>query len=118
MGRFSPDNSIEGLRFGLQGRRCASCGKEIEWKKYGRNSSKNCEAHHIDGNSRNNDIDNCACVCINCHLYIAHSGHWSSNYVAPDTWYHLLGKWTVSEMKWRRRIILQFLQYLKISDWD
>ncbi|MDD2890227.1 MAG: hypothetical protein PHE49_06270 [bacterium] len=44
-------------------------------------------AHHIDGDNDNNDIGNCACVCINepnCHLK-AHGGNFTTGTLLPKS---------------------------------
>lgn len=75
------------LRFDKQGEQCASCGKELVWKNRDRGDQGAWHAHHIDGNPDNNDISNCACLCINepenCHLNVGHLGDSSSGKLAP-----------------------------------
>jgi hypothetical protein len=102
MGNFSVDHSIEEERFKRQGGRCALCGKRLVLENYEKGEENAWASHHIDGDSSNNVIDNCAVVCINepenCHLNSAHTGDFSFGVLAPKSWFHLDG-WAVAELK-------------------
>lgn len=84
MGRFSIDNSIEYEAFCLQNGLCARCGKMLTWSNIIKGQRGAWNAHHIDANLNNNDVSNCACLCINepqsCHKW-AHHGNYSSRYL-------------------------------------
>lgn len=93
-------------RFTVQGNRCALCGKELVFENSDQGDRGAWHAHHIDGNPENDDIDNCACVCINdpnCHLNIAHGGEFNNGPLAPHRWFRLDG-WTEIELNEIERI--------------
>lgn len=48
----------------LRGRKCENCGLE-EWL----GQPINLEVHHIDGNRKNNELENLQLLCPNCHSY-------------------------------------------------
>ena len=48
----------------LKGRKCESCGLE-KWL----DMPINLEIHHIDGNRKNNSLENLQLLCPNCHSY-------------------------------------------------
>ena len=87
MGAFSSDDTIEQERFERQGGHCACCDKELVWESSKPGGRGAWHAHHIDGNSKNNALANCAVVCINetrnCHLNVAHSGDFVNGQLAP-----------------------------------
>lgn len=66
------------MRFETQGRQCADCGKELVWENWDKGDRGAWHAHHIDGNSDNSALENCACLCVNepenCHLNVGHGG--------------------------------------------
>jgi len=111
MGSFSPDNSIETARFEKQGGRCALCGKEIALENHDTGEVGGWHAHHIDGDRENNELYNCAAVCINdpenCHLNVAHWGDFTSDLLAPRDWFRLEG-WGYGDLA----------QVLKLTDPD
>ena len=43
------------------------CGKELVWKNRGKVDKGGWEAHHLDGDTNNNAIANCAIFCWACH---------------------------------------------------
>ena len=43
------------------------CSKELVWDNRGREGSGRWEAHHLDGDTKNNSITNCAIFCWSCH---------------------------------------------------
>jgi 5-methylcytosine-specific restriction endonuclease McrA len=50
------------------GGQCEICGKKLVWENRGRENGEGCwEAHHKDGNSKNNKDDNCQILCWDCH---------------------------------------------------
>jgi hypothetical protein len=77
MGRFSADNSIEKKRFDKQEGRCAL------WANYEKGTRGAWQAHHINGDNKDHRIGNCAVVCLNCHLYKAHSGDFVNGRLLP-----------------------------------
>lgn len=84
MGSFPKDIMEE--RFNRQQRKCALCNKDITFENYDYGTRGAWHAHHIDGDQQNNNLSNCACVCINdpenCHLNIAHGGDFTSGTLA------------------------------------
>lgn len=52
------------LLIALRGRKCEKCGCE-EWL----GQPINLQVHHIDGDRRNNELDNLMLLCPNCHSY-------------------------------------------------
>ena len=73
-------------RFVKQGGRCACCGKLLVSRNRDLGSQGAWHAHHIDGDTDNNVLSNCAVVCINdpenCHLNVAHSGDFTNGSLA------------------------------------
>lgn len=53
----------------LRGNKCEDCGL-TEWK----NQPIPLEAHHIDGNKCNNNLDNLLLLCPNCHTFTPNYG--------------------------------------------
>jgi len=93
MGAFSRGNVIEYARFDKQCGKCALCGKRLVRANYNRGHRGAWNAHHIDGNPRNSVMSNCAAVCINppenCHLNVAHDGHFRLGALAPHWMFRL-----------------------------
>jgi len=46
---------------------CENCGKELKWENQGRDNDDYWEAHHKDGNPKNNKPENCQILCYGCH---------------------------------------------------
>jgi len=112
MGSFSPDNSIESARFNKQGGRCALCGKEIGFEYQDTEEMGAWYAHHIDGDLENNELENCAAVCIgepeNCHLNVAHWGDLQCGVLALRDWFRLEG--------WKYEDLVQILKFSSPDD--
>lgn len=82
---FSDQN--RGLRFQKQKSKCALCDKNLVFNNRDKGTVGAWHAHHIDGDNDNNDIGNCACVCINepnCHLK-AHGGNFTTGTLLPKS---------------------------------
>jgi hypothetical protein len=48
-------------------KKCEKCGKELKWKNRGRDKDDFWEAHHKDGNPKNDKLENCQILCWPCH---------------------------------------------------
>lgn len=60
----------------LQKDKCEICGDD-----------KNLDIHHIDGNWRNNNLDNLQCLCRSCHMKIEKGGNYRIRKLTPlETW--------------------------------
>jgi len=46
---------------------CQNCGKKLKWENRGRDNDNNWEAHHKDGNPKNDKQENCQILCWPCH---------------------------------------------------
>ena len=57
------DETVEGVWDGY----CQNCGKKLKWKNRGRDNDDDWEAHHKDGNPKNDNPDNCQILCWACH---------------------------------------------------
>jgi len=47
--------------------RCENCGKKLKWENRGRKKDDWWEAHHKDGNPKNDKPENCQILCSPCH---------------------------------------------------
>jgi len=47
--------------------RCQNCGNDLIWKNQGREGKGCWEAHHKDGNPKNDKQENCQILCWPCH---------------------------------------------------
>ena len=85
--------TIAKLRFKRQKGKCAVCGKDLVWVNRDKGDRGAWHAHHIDGDKRNTNLSNCACLCINepknCHLNVGHSGDFQSGKLAPRSKFKL-----------------------------
>ena len=60
----------------LQKDKCEICGDD-----------KNLDIHHIDGNWRNNNLDNLQCLCRSCHMKIEKGSNYRIRKLTPlETW--------------------------------
>lgn len=59
---YKAQETIKRALFEVRGNKCESCGI-IEWQS----KPLALEIHHIDGNSKNNDLSNLQLLCPNCH---------------------------------------------------
>lgn len=76
-------------RLARQDEKCACCEKALVISNRDQGERGAWHAHHIDGDTDNNVLSNCACVCINdpenCHLNIAHNGDFQNGELAPKS---------------------------------
>jgi len=49
------------------GGKCEKCGKKLKWENRGRDNDDCWEAHHKDGDAKNNKPENCQILCWSCH---------------------------------------------------
>ena len=61
---------------------CVMCGNNGSWQ----GKELTLQLDHIDGNPKNNRLDNCRWLCPNCH---AQTDTWGANNIAEDNRYKL-----------------------------
>jgi 5-methylcytosine-specific restriction endonuclease McrA len=58
---------------------CEECGKKLKWEDQGRDNDDFWEAHHKDGNPKNDKPENCQILCYGCHKETDNFGRHKEN---------------------------------------
>jgi len=60
------DSTVEAC-WKIAGGVCEQCRKPLNWNDRGKFGQGTWEAHHIDGNPKNDSLSNCEIICWSCH---------------------------------------------------